>query len=590
MSRFFLNLSAWAAALGLLLTSETVLAATLRLNTPQGPLLGLTTDNGEVASFKGIPYALPPVGVRRWTPAQPAPAWTNLRLAGQTGPACIQSGMPETTEIAGGGSQPALYWEPDQVSGEDCLYLNVWAPAEALKSGQPPRPVMVWIHGGAFLGGSGANPVYDGEALARKGVVVVTLNYRLGVFGFFAHPELSAESPEGLSGNYGLTDQMEALRWVRKNIAAFGGDPGNVTIFGESAGSWAVNLLVANHQAKGLFHKAIGQSGAYFYSMLDLKKPTLGRGSAEAIGKAFGDTVVAGGALADLRALPAHALLAAASVPGAINPGHFVVVDGRMFSKPVRDIYAAGEQAAVPVMVGFNADEGSGLSDFYVVAPPPPSAAAYEAQVKTRFGDLARDWLKLYPASDLTGAAFNAYRDSEFGWRMQAWAGDTSRVGQPAYLYFFNHTPPGGEQERGLPLYLGSPAKRRAGAFHASEIAYVFNNAGRAPGGSLEVAPVPTETDTRLADQMSDYWVAFATRGDPNGPGRPVWKPYSLDARHYMEFAGQPRPGVNLMPGMVELHEAVDARRMKAGIPWDGASAGLFAHTLPLPTPSPAAP
>ena len=560
----------------------------------QGRARGVWSDaSAGIALFAGLPYARPPVGALRWRPPQAPQAWAGERDASAFGPWCPQAtgeGAYAEALVGGQGFAPeetaariaALKAAPGPPMDEDCLYLNVRTPMGT----SAPAPVMVWIHGGAHQSGSGAGDWYQSDGLVREGVVLVTINYRLNLFGYFSHPALSAESPWGRSGNYGLMDILAALEWVRDNIAAFGGDPGNVTIFGESAGSWAVNLLVANHQAKGLFHKAIGQSGAFFYSMLDLKKPTLGRGSAEAIGQAFGETVAPGGALADLRALPAHALLAAAAVPGAINPGHFVVVDGQMFAKPVRDIFAAGEQNPVPVMAGFNADEGSGLSDFYVVAPPPPTAAAYEAQVKARFGDLARAWLKLYPASDLTGAVFNAYRDSEFGWRMQAWAGDTHRLGQPAYLYFFNHTPPGGEQERGLPLYLGSPAKRRAGAFHASEIAYVFNNAGRAPGGSLEVAPVPTETDTRLADQMSDYWVAFATRGDPNGPGRPVWTPYSPDARHYMEFAGQPRPGVNLMPGMVELHEAVDARRMKAGIPWDGASAGLFAQTLPLPTPA----
>ena len=570
----------WAAGLGgvgLALSAAGASGADLRVATPQGPLIGATTADGAVGVFKGIPYATPPVGVRRWKPAQPAPDWTNPRLADRPGPVCVQSSLPAMVDIAGGGRQASLYWDADQVASEDCLYLNVWTPTSAVAARAEPRPVMVWIHGGAFLNGSGINPAYDGGALARKGVVVVSINYRLGVFGFFAHPELSAESPTGASGNYGLTDQIEALRWVQRNIAALGGDPNNVTIFGESAGSWAISLLVANRQTEGLFHKAVGESGAYFYSMLDLRKPTLGRPSAEQIGVQFAAKAVPGGGLDRLRALSAAELQKAADQPGAINPGHFVIVDGVMFKRPVRDIFALGEQRAVPVIAGFNADEGSGLSDYYVVPPPPPTAKAYVDQVEARFGDLAPAWLKQYPPTDLTAAVFDAYRDSEFGWRMQAWAGDMSKVGAPAWLYLFAHTPPSGEAMRALPAALGSPALRRGGAFHASEIAYVFNNPDIGVGSTLP----PTAEDRRLADEMSDYWVAFARTGDPNGPGRPVWSPYRPGDRRYLRFDKIAIPAVDPLPGSLELHRLIDERRCEAGIAWDGGAAGLLATLRP---------
>ncbi len=579
MSQF---LRRWAAGLGgaglALAAAGGAMAEELRLVTPQGPLAGEITADGAVGVFKGIPYATPPVGARRWKPAEPAPDWTNLRLATRPGPVCVQSSLPPTVDIPGGGRQASLYWDADQVSSEDCLYLNVWTPVAAATDKAGPRPVMVWIHGGAFLNGSGINPAYDGAALARKGAVVVTINYRLGIFGFFAHPELSAESPTGTSGNQGLTDQIEALRWVKRNIAAFGGDPNNVTIFGESAGGWAISLLVANRRTEGLFHKAIGESGAYFYSMLDLRKPTQGRPSAEDVGLKFARQAVPGGGLDALRGLTAADLQKAADRPGAINPGLFVIVDGVMFKRPVRDIFALGEQRAVPVLVGFNADEGSGLSDFYVVPPPPPTARAYVEQVEARFGDLAPAWLKQYPASDLTAAVFDAYRDSEFGWRMQAWAGDMSKVGAPAWLYYFAHTPPAGEAMRALPAALGSTALRRGGAFHASEIAYAFNNPDVSVGSTLP----PTPVDRRLAEEMSDYWVTFARSGDPNGAGRPLWSPYRPADRRYMRFDKVTTPGVDPLPGSLELHRQIDERRFEAGIAWDGGSAGLLA-TLHLP-------
>lgn len=549
--------------------SSPVNGSPVAIETPQGPIIGEEVAGGDVAVFRGIPYALPPVGQRRWKMAEPAADWSNPRLAAQFGPQCVQGVLPATFTTPTGKQQTRLFWEPSVLSSEDCLYLNVYAPRPT--KGAAKSPVMVWIHGGGFVGGSGSGPFYDGTGLARKGVVVVTINYRLGIFGFFAHPELSSESTNGTSGNYGLGDQLEALRWVQRNIAAYGGDPNNVTIFGESAGSWAVSLLVATQKSAGLFHKAIGESGAYLYSMPHLKERAGGMISAEQAGQAFA-TEAADGSIAALRAMPATGLQAKAELLHAINAGHLAIVDGYFFDKAVRDIFAEGSQRKVPVLVGFNSDEGSGLSDYFVVAPVPTSSGSYEAEVRARFGVLAKKWLQQYPANDPTAAVFDAYRDSEFGWRMEEWAKATERAGQSAYLYYFTHTPPMGDELRELP---NGPGTRLLGAYHAAEIPYVFDTF------DLNKIPEAADSDAAIAALMSDYWVAFAKTGDPNGNGRPRWRPYGDRARNYMLFAQTAEPSINLLPGSWELHHEIDRRRAAADIPWDGGSAGLLGRTQP---------
>ena len=549
-------------------------AADMRLTTPQGQLLGEVGAEDSIAVFKGIPYATAPVGVRRWKHAEPAPAWFSLRSAKTAGPACMQMTMPESLTFGPGKNQPVLYFEPGDVTSEDCLYANVWTPAKGGEIKRAPAPVMVWIHGGGFVGGAGSSPNYDGTALAKKGVVVVSINYRLGIFGFFAHPELSAENSQGASGNYGVTDQVAALKWVKANIAAFGGDPNNVTIFGESAGSWAVSLQLATPLSEGLFHKAIGESGAYFYSMPDLKTAVNGMESGEAMGKSFGDKVAPGG-LSGLRALTGDALLLASmTTPGAPSFGQFLVVDGYVLKKPVRETYLRGEQRAVPVMVGSNADEGSGLSDFGIVAGTPKDAATYVAQVKARYGDLAPAYLKQYPATNLTDAVFNAYRDSEFGWRMEHWAGQMAATKSPAWLYHFSHLSPAGEAIHWVDF---GANQRRLGAFHASEIAYVFNN----PQAQLRSSDKVKPADVALADQMSSYWVNFAKTSNPNGAGLPEWKPYLDKDRRYMAFDEAAVASVNLLPGRLELHRTIDTVRTQKSIPWNGAQAGLLGQTVP---------
>jgi para-nitrobenzyl esterase len=435
----------------------------------QGLLSG--TVNGKVSAYKGVPFAAPPVGDLRWRAPQPPAAWKGVRAADKFSSTCMQTPYPE-------GS---LYRSTPEPVSEDCLYLNIWTAAS---SASDKRPVMLWIHGGAFVKGSGSTPTYDGSALALKGAVVVTINYRLGIFGFFAHPELTAESASHASGNYAILDQIAALKWVQKNIAAFGGDPSRVTIFGESAGSWAVNALVASPLAKGLFHRAIGESGANF-------GPIPRMSDAENAG-------AKAGSVADLRAKSAEDVL---KLPWAIA----LTIDGYVEPEPVRTIFEKGHQNDVPILIGSNADEGTAFM------PAKMGVAAYEAYVRGRLGVYADDFLKLSPAStdeEAWRAGANVIRDQVFGVQMRMWARLQAKTGKaPAYLYYFSRVPTGGA------------LAKRYGAFHASEISYVF---GTGDIGRRRW----TDDDQKLSDVMSSYWFNFAATGNPNGPGLPVWPQY----------------------------------------------------------------
>jgi para-nitrobenzyl esterase len=471
-----------------------------------------------IAVYRGIPYAAPPVGELRWKPPQPVAAWDGVRTAGEFGPACMQAPYSETS----------FYRSPEQPVSEDCLTLNVWTGAAP----GAKRPVMVWIHGGALTRGSGANPVYDGANLAKRGVVVVTVNYRLGPFGYLAHPELSAESEHGSSGNYGVLDQIAALGWVQQNIGRFGGDPGNVTVFGESAGSWSVNYLVASPLARGLFHKAIGQSGANFGDMAPLSG---GEGSAEAEGVAFAKAAGAA-TLADLRALSAEQILAtfAGDGRGFRTRGN---VDGWVFPKSVSDTFAAGEENPVPVIVGFNAHEMTTLTAASAV---PQTREALLERVRRQYGEDRVDaYLAAYPAGSDADAAASYYasaRDGLFGWQMREWARATTRKGRSAWLYYFTHEPEV-EGRDGL------------GAYHAAEIAYAFDNedaAGR----------TPTEADRRVADLVAGYWVSFAEDGDPNGPGLPEWPAYTLEDEAYQELGAATETAANAGARLLEAELA----------------------------------
>ncbi|HMF97980.1 MAG TPA: carboxylesterase family protein [Vicinamibacterales bacterium] len=480
--------------------------------TVEGGQLHGTTAGG-VRVFKGIPFAAPPVGALRWKAPQPVVAWSGVKAADTFAAQCMQQPYPAGSPYA---SAP-------QPTSEDCLYLNVWTAAR----GNGRRPVMVWIHGGAWTRGSGSTPTYDGAALAKKGVVVVTTNYRLGAFGFFAHPELTKESPTRASGNYGILDHVAALKWVQKNIEAFGGDPARVTIFGESAGSWSVNVVQATPLAKGLFHRAIGESGGQFAGTTTLAE-------AERRGVAFG-TAVGARTLADLRALPAEKLLGVESFRTSVN------VDGYALPEDVRSIFARGKQTSVPVLVGSNANEMTTLSN---VATFPTSMEEFRRQIAVRFPGFSEQFNVAYPVkteADIPAALLAVGRDQTFTGEMRTWARMVTAAGQKAFLYQFTHVPP-------------SPNAKAWGAYHASEIAYVF--------GTLRNRDWPyAQTDFKLSDQMSSYWSNFAVAGDPNGKGLPAWTPYDQTDEPFLELGDTIQTKHHLLKAQLDFLDDAALRR-----------------------------
>jgi len=498
------------------------------VQTPQGAVEGQA--DGALRIFKGLPYATPPVGDLRWTAPRPAADWQGVRNATRFGPSCIQPfPLPKS-----------IYTDVPARMSEDCLYLNVWTPSDAKGA-----PVIVWIHGGGFTTDTSSEGIYDGAKLARRGVVVVSIDYRLGVLGYLAHPELSTESPRGVSGNYGLLDQIEALRWVKRNITAFGGDPANVTIAGESAGGLSVLYLMTSPDAQGLFSKAIAES-AYMVSTPALKDAVFGQQSAEMSGAILvaklGAQHIAALRLEDGRTLTNYSA-ALGFAPGG-------TVDGKILPKQLVDAFEHGEQAQAPILVGFNSGE---IRSLRVLAPHvPASAAVYESQIRTRYGDLADAYLKLYPSNNLEESVIAATRDALYGWTAERVAIDQTGVGQPAYLYLFDH---------------GYPAADSAGlhGFHASELPYVFGAEHLPP---LWPKPPANAEETQLSDAIVGYWTSFARTGAPAAAGQPQWPVFG--ATHaYMAFKAAPRPAEDLMPGMFALQEAVVCRRRAEGAtPW----------------------
>ncbi len=480
--------------LATLIIVPVVVAAADSVRVEQGLLAGTTGKNPDVHVYRGIPFAAPPVGDLRWKAPQPPAAWQGTREAKEFSNACWQTPYP-----AG-----SIYQAKLPPLSEDCLYLNLWTAA---KSAKDRLPVMVWIHGGGFTRGSGTATAYDGENLARKGVVLVTINYRLGIFGFLAHPALTAESEHHASGNYALLDQLAALEWVQKNIAAFGGDPNNVTIFGESAGSWAVNGLMASPLAKGLFHRAIGESGGLFTPMKGL---AVAEKAGDHLALSLGATQ---DAVKTLRAKPAEELLKATDTPIAS-----AIVDGWVLPQDVQTIFAQGKQNDVPLIVGFNADEGTTLAPQGAMV----TSAAFISGTQQRYGSHADQFLKVYPAGSDNEAVlsfYSAYRDQVFGWEMRTWARLAAKTSHhPIYMYYFSHRPPG-------------PQSARLRAFHASEIPYVFGNF---------IWPFPWEdADHKLAETVSTYWVNFAKTGDPSGEGLVKWPAYSPASDQALEIGDQ---------------------------------------------------
>ncbi len=476
-----------------------------RARVATGQLAGAALPSG-IHAFKGIPYAAPPVGSYRWREPQPAQKWTNVRPATQFGPRAMQLPLFGDMNFRSNGVS------------EDCLYLNVWTGA---KTAQEKRPVLVYFYGGGFVAGDGSEPRYDGEALAKQGIVTVTVNYRLGLFGFMAHPELTKESPHHASGNYGLLDQQAAVQWVRTNIAAFGGDPQHITIAGESAGSWSVSAQMAAPATKDLLKGAIAESG----SLLGLQPlPTLAQG--EATGTAFG-TSMSAASLAALRALPAQQLLEASGKQGA--PRFSPIVDGYFLPRSPAEIFAAGQQAHVPLLVGWNSQE---MAYQMILGPNAPTRENYHAAVQKLYGEQAADIQRLYPAAtdadaeqaatDLAGDRFIAYST----WKLADAQLQTG--GQPVYRYLYARPRPAMTPEMGnatANLAGGvtrgtgnaTPAPPAKGAVHSAEIEYALGNL---PGNKVFAW---TPDDYQVSKTMQGYFANFIKTGNPNGAGLPTW-------------------------------------------------------------------
>ena len=474
-----LSLCHVALAAVLLLTAATAGAAPVL--TDAGLLEGVS--EGGLTVYKGAPFAAPPVGPLRWREPQPVRPWTGVRRVRAFAPACLQTGI----------SMPG---EAPPATSEDCLYLNIWAPAHRADA---RLPVLVWIYGGGFSNGSASMPLYWGDRLARKGVIVVTVAYRLGPLGWLALPELTAESPHHSSGNYGLEDQVAALHWVRRNIAAFGGDPSRVTIAGQSAGAASMSLLVASPLAKGLFRGVIAESGGMF-EPLQLA-PNYHLADAERDGQAYAASVGAR-SLAELRALPAAALLA-----GTRYVVTHPVIEPYALPAAPYDAFVAGRVNGTPILIGSNADEARSLVENLASV----KAATFSADVSKAWGSLPPQLLAPYPhATDAEAvtARLGFERELRFGWDDWAWARLQARDSQsPAFYYQFAHAPPFPKGS----VYEGW------GPSHFSELWYVFDHLGQQPTWRW------TAQDRRLADAISTYWTNFVKTGDPNGPGLPHW-------------------------------------------------------------------
>src|SRR6187549_1127478 len=478
-----------------------------------GEIQGAAANGATV--FKGTPFAAPPTGELRWKKPQPVVSWQGVRAATAFAPSCMQDAAMLQVQQA----PPA--------ASEDCLYLNVWTPAASVRE---RLPVMVWIYGGGFAIGTTAAPVYDGKRLTEKGVVVVSVAYRVGAFGFLAHPELSRESGKG-SGNYGVQDMIAGLQWVKDNIAAFGGDPANVTIFGESAGGIAVSMLAASPYAKGLFQKVISESGGSFAPSRRATEggelvPTLA--AAEAVGQQFLGNLSAA-SIAAARALPAAKILEAQG-PG-LTSAFWPTDDGDVLPGDQYVLYSAGRFNDTPVLIGTNSDEGALFIQGGV------ASAAFEKQIRDGYGEHADALLAVYShATDAQAleSAQDVFRDSTFAWPTWAWARLQSMKGKgAAYVYYFDHRTP----------------QKPNGAWHADEIPFVFRNLGRgfaAPG--VPAAPAPSAADTAMSELMSTYFTNFAKKGDPNGAGLPSWPAFSEQSQQVMfldaKSSARPVPNV----------------------------------------------
>jgi para-nitrobenzyl esterase len=465
-----------------------------------------TFEDG-LAVYRGIPYAAPPIGDLRWQPPQPVPEWQGVRKADKFGAPPVQT-------------NPALASVP-YTPDEDCLYLNVWTPA---KQATEKLPVMFWIHGGGFTAGATAEQLYHGEHLAKKGVIVVTVGYRLGVFGFLAHTGLSAENDKHVSGNYGLLDMIAGLKWVQKNISAFGGDPAKVTIFGESAGGAAVNILCASPLAKGLFHGAIAQSGGFFAPVRSGVFGGPGEGvnpleDAEKAGEAFA-ALAGASTIAELRRIKADKLQTLSfRQPGVNGP----ICDRWVIPDDLYKLYQTGHYNHTPIIVGYNSDEGANFGG-------PSTPEDHIKNVQKRYGPFADNILKIYPAEEAVAARMARYlmRDVSFGWPAWTWARLQAKTSKSkVFVYYFDHHPD----------YPADSPKAGFGAAHSDEMPLVFHQFG------LPGRPKENDADLAMSETIMSYWTNFAKHGDPNGKGLPDWPVFRDTKQQVMHFTNTAQAG-----------------------------------------------
>ena len=470
----------------------------------RGFVRGLSESTVHV--YKGIPFAAPPIGHLRWQPPQPSPAWEDTLSAETFSAGCVQ-------EVV--GSRPPWteeFMHQGEVS-EDCLYLNVWTQADY---SEQPKPVLLYIHGGAFQEGSGSVAVYDGSSLAQKGLIVVTINYRLRILGFFAHPDLSADSPHQASGNYGLLDQVAALQWVKNNIAAFGGDPENVTVAGQSAGAMSVFLLTASPLAKGLFQRVIAQSGPgglASFGLTDLRSVAMPLSDAEEAGREYV-------ANHNLQSVPEMRMMTTNELSSLPSARFFPVIDEILLTGDVSTIYDRGLQHHVPMMTGFNADERSAFPGYGQT-----TLEEYQKSAHERYEDDGDLFLSLYSADSDSAAGIaqkSSLRDLAAVALERLAAVHARSSGEDVYLYYF---------ERAIPW----PEHPKFGAFHTAEVPYFF--------GTLDHLDRPlTDVDTLISDVMSDYWVNFATSGSPNGADIPLWPSFREGEAQFLKFGSKVEP------------------------------------------------
>jgi para-nitrobenzyl esterase len=498
------------------------------VRTSNGLVSGVPGKLDGIVAFKGIPFGAPPVGELRWKPPQPVKSWDGVRAGDKFGAACVQPHQPQREP-----NNRAVDLPDSPPISEDCLYLNVWTPAT---SASAKLPVMVWIYGGAYTEGAGSSPYNQGDTLAAKGVVYVSFNYRLGALGFLAHPELAKESPHGASGNYALADTLAALQWVKRNIAAFGGNPDNVTIFGESAGAAISAALVGSPQAKGLFKRSISESGLWMGLTL---APMRTRESAEQqTVKAAAD--IGATSLAALRAL---------SADDAANklPKQGMIIDGWIVPEDLSRTFAEGRQNAVDILVGSNRDEGSFAAGF----GPPMTVQLWQDGAKQRWGEAAALGLKAYPAANDAEAAANnigMFADN-MAWVTRKFAEQQRARSKHVYVYHFVHEPP------------YAPGARNLGACHTCELPYVFDNLGTLrlfPDSSSPQLALASAPDINLARTVSAYWINFAKTGDPNGAGLPRWPVFENVANGpVLHIAESPAPGDSLGPDKTKLYQTL---------------------------------